>query len=67
MERLNDNEVKEVAEMQRKIDDYEYFIRACFIMAKSGKRINYPVFKNTDFFDEMNEIWQTVRDAKCKD
>ena len=66
MERLNDNEVKEVAKMQRKIDDYEYFIRATFMMAKSGKRINYPMFEHTDFADEMNEIWRTVRDAKCK-
>lgn len=36
-ERLNDNEVKEVAEMQRKIDSYEGFIKALWMMAKSGK------------------------------
>lgn len=52
--------------MQRKIDDYEYFIRATYMMAWSGKRINFPMFENTDFADEMNAIWKTVRDAVCK-
>ena len=42
--KLNDNEVKEIVKMQQKIDSYEGFIRAAFIMAKSGKHVNYPMF-----------------------
>lgn len=62
--KLNDNEVKEIAEMQQKIDSYEWFIRAAFIMAKSGHRMNYPIFSHTDFADEMNFIWKTIKE-KC--
>lgn len=49
--KLNDNEVKEIVKMQQKIDSYEGFIRAAFIMAKSGHRVNYPIFLHTDFYD----------------
>ena len=41
--KLNDNEVKEIVKMQQKIDSYEGFIRAAFIMAKSGRHVNYPM------------------------
>lgn len=58
--RLNDNEVVEVARMQQKIDSYEGFIKALFMMAKSGKDINYPLFDGTDFTQEMNELWRFV-------
>lgn len=60
--KLNDNEVKEVARMQQKIDSYEGFIRAAFMMAKSGRRINYPMFAHTDFAEEMNFIWKTIKE-----
>ena len=59
--RLNDNEVEMVARMQRKIDSYEGFIKALWMMAKSGKDINYPLFDGTDFTQEMNELWRFVR------
>ena len=59
--RLNDNEVREVAEMQRKIDSYEGFIKALWMMAKSGKVVNYPLFNGTDFTGEMNFLWKFVR------
>lgn len=62
--KLNDNEVKEIVKMQQKIDSYEGFIRAAFIMAKSGHRVNYPVFSHTDLYDEMNFIWKTIKE-KC--
>ena len=64
MERLNDNEVREVARMQQMIDSYEGFIRAAFIMAKFGKHVNYPVLSHTDFAGEMNFIWKTIKE-KC--
>ena len=59
--KLNDNEVKEVARMQRKIDSYEGFIKALWMMAKSGKVVNYPLFDDVDFTDEMNFLWKFVR------
>ena len=62
--KLNDNEVKEIVNMQQKIDSYEGFIRAAFIMAKSGHRVNYPILSHTDFYDEMNFIWKTIKE-KC--
>lgn len=65
MERLNDNEVREVARMQQMIDSYEGFIRAAFIMAKFGKHVNYPIFSHTDFTSEMNFIRKTIKE-KCK-
>ena len=60
--KLNDNEVKEIVKMQQKIDSYEWFIRAAFIMAKFGKHVNYPVFSHTDFTSEMNFIWKTIKE-----
>ena len=65
--RMNDNEVKEVALMQNKIDSYEGFITACFMMAKSKKKINYPLFCDTELTEEMNFIWRTIRDMVCKE
>ena len=59
--KLNDNEVKEVARMQQMIDSYEGFIKALWMMAKSGKVVNYPLFDGTDFTDEMNFLWKFVR------
>lgn len=64
MERLNDNEVKEVARMQQKIDSYEGFIRALCIMMISEKEINYPVFTDTNLDKEMNKIWRWVKEHK---
>ena len=64
MERLNDNEVKEVARMQQKIDSYKGFIKALFMMMLSGKSINYPRFTNTDLDEEMNKIWRWVKEHK---
>lgn len=60
--KLNDNEVREVAEMQRKIDSYEGFIRAAHMMARSGKAVNYPLFDGTDFTEDMNFIWRFIRE-----
>ena len=58
---MKDNEVKEVAIMQRKIDSYEGFIKAVCIMAQSGKIVNYPLFEETELSIEMNLIWKFVR------
>ena len=64
MERLNDNEVKEVARMQQMIDYYEGFIKALSIMMLSKREINYPRFADTNFDKEMNKIWRWVKEHK---
>jgi len=64
MERLNDNEVKEVARMQQMIDSYEGFIKALWMMMLSSKNINYPRFTDTNFDEEMNKIWRWVKEHK---
>lgn len=59
--KLNDNEVREVAEMQSKINSYEAFIKTLFLMAKSGKKLVYPLFTKTELETEMNYIWKYVK------
>lgn len=62
MERLNDNEVKEVAEMQMKIDTYESFISSVCVMVVTKKTdINYLLFSGTELTSEMNKIWRFVK------
>lgn len=60
--KLNDNEVKEIAKMQEKIDSYEGFIGAIFIMAKSKKSVNYPLFGGTELTHEMNFVWKFIKE-----
>ena len=64
MERLNDNEVKEVARMQQLIDTYESFIITLRIMMSSKKDINVPKFSCTNLDNEMNQIWRWVKEHK---
>lgn len=64
--RLNDNEVREVARMQAKIDAYEGFIRSLFIMMLSDKALTTPIIIGTDFDKEMNKIWRWVKEHKDK-
>ena len=71
MERLNDNEVKEVAEMQMKIDTYESFISSvCAMVVTKRTDINYLLFSGTELTSEMNKIWrfvkQTIEDNEGK-
>ena len=71
MERLNDNEVKEVAEMQMKIDTYESFIcTVCAMVVTKKTDINYLLFDGTELTSEMNKIWryvkQTIKDYEGK-
>jgi hypothetical protein len=62
MEKLNDNEVKEVAKMQMKIDTYESFISSvCAMVVTKRTNINYLLFDGTEFTSEMNNIWRFVK------
>ena len=48
--------------LSEKIDSYEGFIGAMFIMAKSKKCVNYPLFGGTELTHEMNFIWKFVKE-----
>lgn len=61
--KLNDNEVKEIARMQKKIDTYEAFIKAAFMMAHNGKKVNYPRI-DTSLSMEMGYLWHFIKDHK---
>lgn len=60
--KLNDNEVKEVAEMQKKIDSYKSFVFAINFMIESGEDVNCPIFCNMD--RKMQNVWRWVREHK---
>lgn len=61
--KLNDNEVKTIAEMQKKIDSYESFISTVHVMVFARKTdLNYLVFDGTEFTNEMNRIWRFVKE-----
>ena len=60
--KLNENEVKEVARMQMKIDTYESFISTVNAMVVTKKTdINYLLFDGTELTDEMNHIWRFIK------
>ena len=65
MERLNDNEVKEVARMQQKIDAYEMFIEALSLASFGLKDVTIPAVADTPFDREMHKIWKWVNEHKC--
>lgn len=67
MERLNDNEVKEVARMQELITKYENVIVSLFLMAKSGKDLNLLKTCNTDIDPEINFLWRWIKERKDKE
>ena len=64
MEITNDNDVREIARMQQKIDSYEGFIVALNIMINSKTDIGYPKFTDTNLDKEMNRIWRWVKEHK---
>ena len=62
MERLNDNEVKEVARMQSLIDGYEAFILAVHVMILGNTEVSYPIFTDTPLDKDMNKIYRWVKE-----
>lgn len=63
--KLNDNEVKEIAKMQEKLDAYEAFILATSFLIRGNKNIDYPIFARTDLDKQMNCIWKWVKEHRC--
>lgn len=62
--KLNDNEVKEVARMQEKIDAYKAFILAASFLVMGKDDIDYPLFARTDLDKQMNRIWKWIKEHK---
>lgn len=62
MERLNDNEVREVARMQKMIDSYQSFVFAINFMIESGEDVNCPIFCNMD--RKMQKVWRWIKEHK---
>lgn len=62
--KLNDNEVEEIARMQRKIDSYEAFILATSLLIMGKDNINYPIFTDTHLDKQMNRIWKWIKEHK---
>jgi hypothetical protein len=62
--KLNDNEVREIAEMQKKIDSYEGFIYAVYAMMLSEREIKFPLFTGTNLDKEMIGILQWIKTHK---
>lgn len=62
--RLNDNEVKEVARMQRLITKYENVIMALFIKAKTGTEIKLLQFEEKDMSEEIRYLWNWIKEHK---
>lgn len=67
MKRLNDNEVKEVARMQRLITRYENVISALFLKAKTGKEIRLLLTEDRDLQEEINYLWHWIKQYKDKE
>lgn len=62
--KLNDNEIREVAKMQQKIDSYESFISSVNVMILRKKTdLNYLLFDGTPLTKEMNNIWRYIKDV----
>lgn len=62
--KLNDNEVREIARMQEKIDAYEAFILSTTFLVKGNKNINYPLFARTDLDKQMKLIWKWIKEQQ---
>ena len=62
--KLNDNEVKDVARMQRLITKYENVISALFIKAKTGTEIKLLQFEEQDMKEEICYLWKWIKEHK---
>ena len=64
MKRLNDNEVKEVARMQRLITKYENIILALYLKAKTGREIQLLQFEGPNLRHETTYLWNWIKEHR---
>ena len=60
MGRLNDNEVREVAKMQRLITKYENVIAALYVLAKTGTETKLLKCENSSLDREITYLWRWI-------
>lgn len=65
--KLNDNEVSAVAEMQRKIDAYEEFIILLFAMIQRKDPTVKCVLHDIDLEEHMTSIWGYIKNKIKQD
>lgn len=65
--KLNDNEVREVARMQRLITKYENVISSLYIKAKTGTEIKLLQFEERDMSEEIRYLWKWIKEHKDKE
>ena len=66
MARLNDNEVREVARMQRLITKYENVIDALFLKAKCNVEVKLLASEERDKGKEITFLWRWIKKNKDK-
>lgn len=64
MKRLNNNEVKEVARMQRLITKYENIILALYLKAKTGREIQLLQFGEPNLRNETTYLWNWIKEHR---
>lgn len=65
---MNENEVREIAQMQMKIDTYESFIGTIHVMIlRKETNLNYLLFDDTPLTKEMNSIWKFIKEKINED
>ena len=64
MERLNDNEVREIARMQRLITKYENVISALYVLAKTGTETKLLKIEESPLDGKITYLWKWVKADK---
>lgn len=64
MERLNDNEVREVAKMQRLITKYENVITALFLKAKFNIHIDILSIEKSDLDGDIAFLFKWIKEKR---
>lgn len=65
--KLNDNEVREIADMQSNLNAYECFITALWMLSSGKENITYPWFTRTPCDDIMVKLWKWVKEKRKED
>lgn len=60
--KLNDNEVREIARMQKMIDSYKSFVFEIDFMIETGEDVKCPIFCQMD--RKMRNVWRWIKEHK---
>jgi hypothetical protein len=59
---MDENSIKEIANMQAKIDRYEAFILSTWFMIITKVKVDCPMFVRTVYDRQMREIWKFIKE-----